>query len=221
LHNLDRIIKERANRKARSDWPFDALYHKTRRAKNLLNEIENKVKSRHCIQEARKQFVTSYITAFEVYFKDRFLTLLKIFGYSGLIKQVDVKYSLSEVETILANNITIEDLIVSHYNFQRLDHINEAFSKLFNIKFYEVLKSNSFVVSAKLDPLKVDKYFYKYLKAFIELRHDIVHDINFKKCITRRDIVKYISICDNFVLAVDVFSDIEIKKMSKKDKQQT
>jgi len=219
MHRIDLILKERQNRKFRSNWPWESYYQKSTRADNLLEEIENKIKSRKCIQEARKQSVTSYITAFEVYFKDTLLELLEMFGNNKIIEQIKLKFDVQEVERVIKEKVSINEVIASYFNFQDLDQINKAFSLIFDVSFFEELKNREFKIpNSKLSPFKIHKNFYKELKSFIDLRHDFVHDINFKKNITKAQLDKYTDIYSFFIIAVDMYVDEKIRDYSKKKK---
>ena len=219
MERIDLILKERHNRKFRSNWPWESYYQKTTRADNLLEEIERKIKSRHCIQEARKQFVTTYITAVEVYFKDNISELLGIFGNNKIIEQIKIKFDMSEVEKIINEKVSINEIIPSYFNFQDLDQINKAFSLIFDISFFEDLKNREFKISdSDLKPFKIHKNFYSALRNFINLRHDFVHDLNFKKSITRDQLNRYTYIFSFFILGVDIYFNEKIKEHDKRKK---
>jgi len=136
MHEIDLILKERRNRESRATWPWETFYQKTERADKLLEEIEKKIKSRNSIQEARKQFVTSYITSFEVYFKDTLLTLLKMVGNDKFIEEVKRKFDMIDLERIIKEKLSINELIVSCFNFQDLDQVNKAFSIILSVSFF-------------------------------------------------------------------------------------
>ena len=213
MQRIDLILKGRKNRKFRSSWPFDAHYIKITRADNLLEKIEKQIKSRNCIQEARKQFVTSYITALEVYFKDMLLRLLRIFGSTRLIEQVRLKFDIFELEKIIKEEISIEEVITSYFNFQDLDQINKVFSLIFNVSFFEELKNQEFkMTNSRLEPFEIHKDFYKEIKSFIDLRHDFVHEINFKHNITKAHLYKYSAIYTFFILGVDMYVEEKIRE---------
>jgi hypothetical protein len=219
MHKIDLILKERANRKTRSSWSYEAYYKKDLRTERLLEEIEGKIKSRNCIQEARKQFITSQITSFEVYFKDTFLTLLETFGNEKFTKEIKQKFDITELNRIIEEGISINEIISSNYNFQDLDQINKAFSIALGINLFEEIKKRKFTSSPKLTPFKVHKEFYKELQQYIQLRHDFVHDINFKKNITHAQLERYLDIRALFVLAVAIIVSEKMDENARKVKE--
>lgn len=215
----DKVLNERHNRKFRSNWPWESYYQKTSWSENLLAQINKKIKSRHCIQEARKQFIISYVTSFETYFKDSLFTLLKIYGNVRIIEEIKIKFDLSELEKILDKKISIEDIIASYFNFQELDQINKVFSRIFGVSFFDELKNREFSIIADLETFKIHKNFYKELKSFIDLRHEFVHDVNFKKNITQAQLDRYVSILAFFILGVDIYINEQIDEYKKKQKR--
>ena len=212
---IDVILKERHNRDSRFNSPFESHYEKVTRADKLLEEIEKNIKSRHCIQEARKQFITSYVTAFEVYFKDSLIYLLKIFGNTKISEHIKIKFEMDEVERIIKEKISMNEVIASYFNFQDLSQIDKAFSSILEVSFFEELKTRKFYVSERLRDFKLHKNFYKEIKSFINMRHDFVHDINFNKNITRAQLDRYIGILSFFIIGADIFIDKEVIKNKK------
>lgn len=220
---IDIILKERDNRNSRHDWTWESYYQKFTRTEKLLDEVEKHIKSRHCIQEARKQCVTSHVTAIEVYFKDTLLFLLKTFGNDKITEHIKIKFGIDEMERIIKEKISINEVIASYFNFQELGQIDKAFSTILDTSFFEELKSREFYISKNVSTFKIHKNFYKEINSFINLRHDFIHDINFNKNITKTQLDRYIYISSSFIMGADILINEKIdeyKKIKRKAKAQ-
>lgn len=203
-NTIQKILSSRKNIQGRDSQPYFSFYKKISRTNNLLNNIEKKIKSRYCIQEARKQYITACTTAIEVYFKDKFIEVIKKTGIEKVDSYCTEKYDIKKIREIIKNNITPEELILENINFLYLDNIDNLFSKALGIRFFSELK----LKIINIPPLKkfhLPKDFYVVISEMIDLRHNFVHDINFKKNITKKQYKKYFNRCGYFVLAVDIY----------------
>jgi hypothetical protein len=204
VKNVEIILKERAARSSRrNDFAWVHFYDKTEKTEKLFNQIQKRISSKGLVQEAKKQYVISYVTAIEVYFKDSFLSLLEVLGNERTARLVDSKFSIHELKKIIENNISINEVMTSHFNFQDLDKINKVFSELLCINFFETLKNEKYKITRGGDDYYLDKDFYKAVNFLLELRHEIVHDIHLYKKIPFGKIEKHIVTTRRFVLAAD------------------
>ena len=218
MKDIEIILKERANRQVRNKWAWDAYYKKVQRADKLFEGIKKHIQSRHCLQEAKKQYVTAHVTAFEVYFKDSLLEFLDLLGTEKISKLVDSRFSVSELRRIIEHKITFAEVLASHFNFQDLNRINKIFSELFGVNYFEVLKKRKFHVDPKVPDFSLSKNFFKKIDSLIEMRHEFVHDINFKKNIGFRELNDFIWEMSFFILASDIYFFEQKEKNAKKQK---
>lgn len=212
--NLQIIIKQRKNRRKRSRVPLTLFLEKYEDSEKLLDKIYQKISSRGLNQEARKQHIISLVTAFEVYIKETFVRLIdkEKLEHSNLIKK-EWKFNFEEVQFIVEKRISPGELIASHYNFQKLENIEEAFSNLLNLKFLSELKKYTFYLDdEKKDFIKLDENYYVKLQKLLDLRHDFTHDINFKDFIRLNDIRDLSSNLLTFVILTALFIEDYLDK---------
>jgi len=187
---LDILLERRKNRKTRSKFPIESFIDKWSNSSNLSEKIHKKIHDRNLIQEARNQFIMSIITALEVFLRDSLLFLIDEYklDYTKLAKKKADTYSLEKIEFITKNKITIGELIVDYCNFQNLGGINECFSLLFGFNLFEEVKQYKWVYDEK-DPqgfMQVSNFYL--IDRLLKLRHNITHDLDFKRKINKRDL---------------------------------
>jgi len=130
MKRIEIILENIKARKTRSRVPLFFFIEKIEIADKLLEKIHKKISSKRLLQEARKQYIISIVTASEVYFKDKLVWLIdkKKIDCSKFFDKEKL-YTHSDIKTIIDKKITIGDLIASTFNFQNINGIEKAFSK--------------------------------------------------------------------------------------------
>ena len=123
-----------------------------------------------------------------------------------VLESIKKELSLLDVmrlhERMEKDNWTQAELLANEFNFQNLDQVKSAFDKLLNIDIFAELKNYKLENKTKTEHYQLDKYFDVRIKKILELRHSIVHDINFRKKISYNKIV---DIYNDLHFFVDMF----------------
>lgn len=221
----DKILKEKINRRSRSKDPLKNALDKIFDASDLLEIIHKKIKNRRLIQEARKQFVITSVTAMEVLLKDYFIKLLSNFEIMDKFPEyIEKKYSIEDLDYFEDKNISNEEIICNNYNFQNISQINNAYSKALSLdaknpnsfNFFNELKEYKWWYDKK-DKRGYQKLgeFYQKLDKVISLRHDFVHDINFRFRLNKDEVEDIDSFCVFFMSQLGFFMEDQIKRLKK------
>lgn len=208
MDKLKRIEESRKNIH-RLYPPLNVCFSKLKSSDLLFDAINRKFSDVKLLNEAKSQYIIGQVTAFEVYLKDtlRYLMSHKIIDKEKLVENYKKKFSLSELEHIKEKKITIGELIVDSYNFQKLYDIEKAYSLAFNLNFFKALrqfKQYKEPTSGKIIPIKLDNDFYSKLEKLIKLRHNCVHDVNYR--LPEKEEIEILA--DNlfgFILALELF----------------
>ena len=215
MEKLDIIIKRRENRIGKSKQPFDNYLTKWRIASDLLWKINEKIESKELLQESRRQYIISMITALEVFLKDKFIELIdkNKLDYKNVAKRTK-KFTVEEIGIIIEKDMSMGEIIAEYFNFQNLDSIDNAFSDLFNCNFFNELKKYRWYYTGTQNDeyIQIDGDFYPKLKHWIDLRHDFVHDINFQVNITDDNIHRLDS---DFIVFVEIINSVIENNLSK------
>lgn len=206
--DLGIILAARKARKKRSNIPIEFFMDKYLNADDLLITIDKKIKRKDLKYEARKQYIISLVTAFEVYFKEAFILLIdeKRLDISKIKTLFNRKYDFEEVLLINKKRISAGELAASQFNFQELESIQKAFSSLLGRDFISELKRYRWIYGdRKNEFIQLDKDFYIKLERILNLRHNFTHDINFKDFISKKEIKDISSNLFTFVSLVNFF----------------
>lgn len=196
MHILELILDRRKNIIGKSKDPMDIFLEKWGNALELIDAINKNIKSNKLIQEARRNYVINIVTGFEVFLKDTFVETINNhpeLDTKQLVKKKVKKFSLDEVELIIKKNISKGEIIAEYINFQNLSDIETSYSLLFNFNFFEEFKKYKWYYDEE-DPngfMQINDDFYPNIKEIIQLRHNFVHDINFKKKLSMGEINEF------------------------------
>ena len=215
MDKLKAILERRKNKLGRSDKPIENFLTKWKIAQDLLIQIERLDKDtipEKLKEEGRRQYIISMITALEVFLKDRFIELINIrkLSYENVAKETK-KFTMMEVSYILEQKLSVGEIIAEYFNFQNLDSINRAFGQILNLNFFEELKRFEWK-SKDEGTLKINEDFYKVLYKWINLRHNLVHDINFDEYISIDSISDFDTYIVDFAHFVDLFIEDLLSK---------
>ncbi len=217
MDKLEKIVQRRKNKIGKSDRPFSNFITKWQISVDLLWKTNELIDDKKLIQESRRQYLVSMITAMEVYFKDTFILLIEKYklDFRNVAKQTK-NFTLEEIEYIINNKCSMGEIIAEYFNFQNLDNINKAFSELLSINFFNKIKHYKKYYTNG-DFIQVYPNFYPLLKEWIELRHNFIHDINFNSKLTEDDMHKLDSHIIVFIDVIESYLDDIIYKRKKKN----
>lgn len=212
-----RILKTKRNRISRSKNPLDTTISKSIDIYKLLKLIQKKIKNRALIQEARKQFVITSVTSIEVLFREYFIQLLNFDSIiTKFTEQINKKdFNIEDMEFIIENKISKQELIADNYNFQNPSEINKVFSIALSNNFFKNLeeykwwfdkknKKNGFFMLGK---------FYRDLEWLIQLRHDFIHDINYKVKVGKKEVEDIDIFCIAFMSQLGFYMSEKIQQL--------
>lgn len=212
---MDKILEKRESRKGRKGSPYSNFYKKIQRSFHVVYYTEDakgkngqKIKS-----EARKQFIVSLVTAFEVYLTDVVLELIDTqkTEKSRLLKLVTKKYTLTDIDNILSQEITIGELICEERNFQNMESTFSFLDEVFEEDFKRSLEKNKFQYQSKdkkIYSISMRRGFFRRLKLCLKLRHSFVHDVSFSKTPSFQDVGNYCILIMNLAICIDVKVDL-------------
>jgi len=216
---FDKIQRQRSNRKTRKTQPYLTYTEKSKRSEKLLEQIEEKIPDKKCLNEALSQFIISDITAFEIYFKDLFILGLKsprFFNSESEIgflfrfeKLVDRKFDFHDLIIIDKEQIELPELLLQYQNFQNLDIINKAFSILVDDDFFHNIETLTFKLFDENDNSRIlATDWKKKADEYIKLRHDLVHDFNPELGLNRKYVTELHQNLGIVVLTSDIYFTI-------------
>ncbi len=214
---MELILERRKNLKTRSKSPIDSFITKWDNVSTLLKQIHKKISNKNLIQEARGQFIVSIVTALEVFLRDSLISLINKnqLDYTKLAEKKSDNYDLETVEFIIKNKITIAELIADNCSFQNLKRIDECFSLLFGFNLFKEFKDYKWVYDKEDSKGYIQMTdFYPKIDKLLKLRHDITHDLNFKRTINKRDLDEMEEELVNFTnILAFFFDDLMNKKL--------
>ncbi len=215
--NIEKILLQRALRNTRSFSPVDNYFKQLEVIEDLYFEIEKNIESSKLIQQARKQLVISLVSALEVYFKDSLMTAYDSgsFNDSYLVKRLQKRFFLKDIQDIIKNKITIGEVLASIFTFSNLKSVNKVFSSLIGKNFFKELNEYQFELKSQADEesdiptinnttmLNEDRRVYFNLKELYSIRPFITHDQPEKSSISEFQIQYFISSSELFAIVID------------------
>ncbi|HBD93352.1 MAG: hypothetical protein A2015_10450 [Spirochaetes bacterium GWF1_31_7] len=215
--NIEKILLQRALRNTRSFSPVDNYFKQLEVIEDLYFEIEKNIESSKLIQQARKQLVISLVSALEVYFKDSLMTAYDSgsFNDSYLVKRLQKRFLLKDIQDIIKNKITIGEVLASIFTFSNLKAVNKIFSSLIGKNFFKELNEYQFELKSQADEesdiptinkttmLNEDRRVYFNLKELYSIRPFITHDQPEKSSISEFQVQYFISSAELFAIVID------------------
>ena len=204
-------------RNTRSFSPVDNYFKQLEVIEDLYFEIEKNIESSKLIQQARKQLVISLVSALEVYFKDSLMTAYDSgsFNDSYLVKRLQKRFLLKDIQDIIKNKITIGEVLASIFTFSNLKAVNKIFSSLIGKNFFKELNEYQFELKSQADEesdiptinkttmLNEDRRVYFNLKELYSIRPFITHDQPEKSSISEFQVQYFISSAELFAIVID------------------
>lgn len=207
-YDLEIILKEKKHRKSRSSEPLRLFSYKFGNSKLLFDRVIENVDENRLIQEAKGQYIISLVTASEVYLRETFITLIDKYNFeiSEIKNEFNRKFDIDDFLFISKKKISIGELIASQFNFQELNNINKAYSKLLTINFFNKIKIYKWEYGeGENDYLQLEEDFYPKLEKLLNLRHNFTHDIFFDTIIELDEIEDLSTHLHNFIYIIEMF----------------
>lgn len=214
--DVSKILRRRTLRSARNGQAYVSFYDKKEAAELLLEYSEkySGTKRREVVAEARKQFVISLVTAFEVYLADLVTQEIESGRVASTEKIFEVigrkgNYSIKEVAEIIKNEISLAEIIRNDVNFQNADAAFSILSALFGENFQECVKSNRFsFTGSTLGRVYVSlrRDFRKGLDQLLESRHEYIHDLSFSSTPSGPNLERFNRIVTYLCMCIDMMS---------------
>lgn len=139
---IDKALLLRKSKHLRSKEPLLAWERRLRRPGEILRLVEKHAPDEGLKLEARRQYIVSIMTAFEIYWRE---FLRKTIDRNNLtakqLKRVrGIKLSIAELDRIIGREITIGELLVSAYSFQGRSGVERLVGDLMDIDLYGELR---------------------------------------------------------------------------------
>lgn len=194
------------SRRKRSSRPWDFFHKKI----DLIKQIcqKTRIKDKRVLDLIYKQQIVSLVTALEVYLREIFIYVIdkKNVNPDKLLEKSRKDINLLELfnlyKQIKRNDWSKAEVLAYEYNFQNIHQIKLAFNTLLDVDFFNELRKWGFETKeGAYESLPND--FDKQIEEILDLRHPIVHDINFRKKLSFETFVDCYNIVHFFVDAVD------------------
>lgn len=226
---FDKYVQSEKLRQKRKENALNNFINKINISRGLNFITENNTKDNWLKTESRKNLLINSVTSVEVFIKESIKGKHVYFPEEGQKELLKEKISLWEAYELFRNtNIRTVDIIADYYSFQNLDSIQYVLSTLTGKDFYQSMNN------IELDLVNNSKYFkretlnlkndypnwQKNLRELFDIRHESVHDVNFKKKLGKR---KTDILFDNllaFVFILDKFFSQTIRDFITKLKSQ-
>ena len=175
-------------------------------------KIEDNMK---IITFAKQQYIIAMISGIEHFFQDLFIDLID----EDLVDIAKLKINIGteEMVELKKNNISWGETIVKNYNFQNLDVINNVYSKILNINFFEKLREviRSEHYKKDITYLRLSQNFYPLIQEVIGFRHKCIHDFDLFFDIKMEKLQQYAHEITSFALAtgwlLDEYLNVRVK----------
>jgi len=217
LTGTDKLCSARKGRE--NSWKL--FHRKIKYIMKIFDETDENM-GPTLLNELNKLQLTSLVTAMEVYFRERFIELFTVdkIDPDSVLKDINYGGTLFEVfelvDIMKNKGWKKEELVAENYNFQNLKSIDNAFQKALGERLWNGLKGYKFELDNG-EIITYDKNFYPKINKIIDLRHSIIHDINFNKKISDIGFIKYYDQIHEFIDLVDIYIDEIVEKIKKKN----
>ncbi|MCH8011806.1 MAG: hypothetical protein IIA61_07650 [Candidatus Marinimicrobia bacterium] len=189
LKPIDKALLLRKSKHLRSKEPLQAFGRRMNSPRKILNIIESSNNSNRIKLEARRQYIVSLITAFEIFWREHIRITIDSYQLTEkhLSKIRSHKFSFGDLHAVLGKNLTVGELLTSAYSFQSRMGIERLINDLFDVNLYSELRSGKLKVVITLvdDPelkenvVKMDFLLNGAIPALdkcVAIRNSTVHD---------------------------------------------
>lgn len=207
---ISKLEKQCELRRKRSEIPWNFYHTKIYYIYDILEETHKKIKNKRILEEIYKQQVVSLVTALEVYLREMFIFIIdeKTIKSDKLLDSEKKELSLLDVirlhNLIKKNRWKPAELLANEYNFQNFDEVKLTYNKLLNIDIIAELKKYK-LEEKNGEITQLEKDFDVTIKEILELRHSIIHDINFSKKLSYEEVSGMFGYLHTFVDIFDAF----------------
>ncbi len=199
-------------------FPSEMFDKKIFLAKTLWESVENSDVPYEIKIEARKNLIINCVTALEVFMKDILLYMVAMLednteilnSILGLLNKEKDKIGIGEAYKIFVKEkIELSELISNYFSFQDLGTIDRVFSIIVKDKFLQRIGEYSIDLEEfELEYLLLDDIFDDWrerLAELLRLRHDFVHQINFKAKIGKKRLLNLLECLTLFVYVTEEY----------------
>lgn len=193
-------------RRKRSSNPWNFFHKKIEYIEEVLIHTQKKIKDQRILNLIHKQQIVSLVTALEVYLREMFIYIIdeEKIKSDPLLNNIKKEVSLLDImklhNKINKNKWQQAELLANEYKFQNFDEAISAFKKLTNMDIKGGLRK--YKIQKNEVHFQLDKDFDIKIKEILQLRHSIIHDINFRRKISYD---KCLDIYDYIHFFVDIF----------------
>lgn len=179
--DLDRIFRNRANRKIREARPFKGFLSSAEQCIDAAQAIiENRITSEHNILLTRSVIITT-VTAIEIYCRDILDFIFKYcdpqFFEPKLKKLHQNKYDILDLIKVYCSEINPLEIIVNDISFQSAEKIEKVFSLFIEKSLWsEVLNLHLRIKDRPESETSFEPEQLEQLKDIFTLRHELVHN---------------------------------------------
>ncbi|WP_123040154.1 hypothetical protein [Cohnella candidum] len=168
----------------------------------FMHDILAKNASKDYIMVPVSQYIASLITCWETYFRDMFVYLAST--DEQFLRDVIRHNNINvEEDDLIRNELSIGEFVSKFFNFQNLEDTENAFSPLYEgNSFFKALSEYElpFVLFRKgivthISLIELDQNWYELINTLFNIRHNIVHDANYRLELTSDFISRAESIC--------------------------
>lgn len=180
----DELNRLRESRKSIDDFFYSFLNNYYENCKLIHHFKENAGKNNEFLKIAYRQYFVFLVSSWETFYRD-------IFVYIHTIDETLISKLLDRInqgtEDLDLRDIPLSELLSKNFNFQNLEELEIAFNDLWDGNFLE------FICSSDISPCAVNGKVYggmiiknlfsdwqSYLKKAFSIRHNVVHDANFR-----------------------------------------
>lgn len=232
MNIIEKVLKLRKSAPLKAKKPFEAFRNRLSKPYAILFIVEKNTRSNALIHEARRQFVVSLASAYEMYWRDFIKTTIDDSRIKELHLETirNAKFSFDELHQIMGQKLTLGELVSATYTFQSTDVINRVAKDIFNIDLFasfakakykmtveEVVKKRknkkhrAFSQIIKGKDILRDR---KYIERCFEIRHETVHDTGARFKLSRKNIQKMQGVMFYFNWLLSSKLEDEIEKIN-------
>ncbi len=222
-----RALELREAAPLRERRPAQLFTKRLEHPRRILALVESHAESDETKYEARRLYVVSLATAFEVYWREFFRFSLDRYrpSDSQVSHFTKVSLTLADVATVLGRKLTFGELVSCAFSFRGAEALNAAASSMLQIDAFTAFRSESFsieVVRRKTDRGRVPKptvypgvqilrsAMPQLVKCY-EIRNEVVHNLGNKHRLIPRDLFEIEGQMSTFNIFFSLFLEVQLE----------
>lgn len=143
---IERVLELRQAARLRERRPARLFETRLRRPRQVLSLVEKHADSEELRHEARRQYIVTLATAFEVYWREFFSFSLDQYRapHASVSHLTKVSVTLADVGAIIGRKLTLGELISCAYSFQGVEALNAAASAVIEMDAFALFRKSNF-----------------------------------------------------------------------------